>query len=528
MKFRIPVICVLGFCLAASAAGQVPVRDFRLEVEDNPLLVFSNAAGLASLRGDGFSEAAAAFNKEDGGVIPLSESPDAWGMDLGTEAFRRINERIVFSGKLAYSYFRGARMGGQILMDPRESLINFLEEDMSTAGDKKREVYSLQGGMSYSFSQRWSAGLKLDYTASDQTKYKDPRFLNVVADLSVAPGLLFSPSDVFSIGGNLLFRHRLEQLSAGTFGTVERQYDILVDQGGFLGAKEVFDGDMGYVSVQNTRPMTDDRYGLSLQMVLQGNTRLYAQMTGLWRSGFYGSRTSTSVVFCEFRGPEVKLETVLVCPAADNLHRLALEAGFRPMSKFTNSYSYKAEAGMGTVIEYHGQNETLSRSDLDARLDYAFRKGDSGYRPDWIFGASAAFFMRKENASIYPDYRDRHFLNVDLVLNAECNFKSASHCFTLGGSLSYLQGWGEPKRDGSYSGGSSKLKSFDDWLYRQFEYDTASRAGGGVSIAWIWLGAKRMAPYVKLSDTFLSLLSEPQYLGGRTRNVATLSIGCNF
>ena len=100
MRFRIPVICVLGFCLAASAAGQVPVRDFCLEVENNPLLVFSNAAGLASLRGDGFSEAAATFNKENGGVIPLSESPDAWGVDIGTEAFRRINEHIVFSGKL--------------------------------------------------------------------------------------------------------------------------------------------------------------------------------------------------------------------------------------------------------------------------------------------------------------------------------------------------------------------------------------------------------------------------------------------
>lgn len=528
MRFRIPVICVLGFCLAASAAGQVPVRDFRLEVENNPLLVFSNAAGLASLGNGGFSEAFSSFTKENGDVIPLSESPDAWGVDIGTEAFKRINERIVFSGKLTYSYFRGAQMGGSILMDPRESLINFLEEDMSTAGDKKREVYSLEGGMSYSFSRRWSAGLKLDYTGSDQTKYKDPRFLNVVADLSVAPGWMFSPSDAFSIGGNLLFRHRLEQLSAGTFGTVERQYDILVDQGGFLGTKEVFDGDMGYVSVQNTRPLTDERYGLSLQMVLHGESRLYAQLSGLWRSGFYGSRTSTSVVFCEFRGPEVEMETVLLCPAGDNLHRLVLEAGFRPQSKFTNSYSYKAEAGMSTVIEYHGQNKTLSRSDLDARLDYSFRKGVSGYRPDWILGASADFFLRKENTSIYPDYRDRHLLNLDLGLDAERNFKRASNCFTLGGRLSYMQGWGEPKRDGSYSEGNSKLKSFDDWLYRQFEYDTASRAGGGLSIAWTWLGAKRMAPYFKLSDTFLILLAEPQHLTGRFRNEATLTLGCNF
>ena len=528
MRFRIPVICVLGFCLAASAAGQGPVRDFQWEAEKNPLLGFSNAAGLSSLGNGGFSEAFSSFTKENGDVISLSDSPDAWSVDVCTQAFRRINERIVFSGKLTYSYFRGARMGGPVLMDPRESAINFFEEDSSTAGSKKREVYSLEGGLSYSFSPRWSAGLKVDYRAADQTKYKDPRFLNVVADLSVAPGCMFRPSESFMIGGNLLFRHRLEQLSAGTFGTIERQYDILVDQGGFLGTKEVFDGDMGYVSVQNTRPMSDDRYGLSLQTVFGKKTRLYAQVTGLWRNGFYGSRTSTSVVFCEFRGPEAKAEAVLLVPSGENLHRISFDAGFRPLSKLTNSYSYKAEAGKTTVIEYHGQNETLSRSDMDARLVYSFRKGVSGYRPDWMLGASAGFFRRSQTTLIYPDYRDSHFLTLDAGLSAERNIKRPGDCFTLGVKLSYIQGWGDPKRDGSYSEGSSKLKSFDDWMYRQFEYDTAARAGAGITFAWTSLRPRRLAPYLKLTDRFVSLLSEPQYLQGRFRNEACIVLGCNF
>ena len=159
MRFRIPVICVLGFCLAASAAGQGPVRDFQWEAEKNPLLGFSNAAGLSSLGNGGFSEAFSSFTKENGDVISLSDSPDAWSVDVCTQAFRRLNERIVFSGKLTYSYFRGARMGGPVLMDPRESAINVFEEDSSTAGSKKREVYSLEGGLSYSFSQASWPGL---------------------------------------------------------------------------------------------------------------------------------------------------------------------------------------------------------------------------------------------------------------------------------------------------------------------------------------------------------------------------------
>ena len=65
-------------------------------------------------------------------------------------------------------------------------------------------------------------------------------------------------------------------------------------------------------------------------------------------------------------------------------------------------------------------------------------------------------------------------------------------------------------------------------MYRQFEFDAVARAGAGVSFAWTSLRPKRLAPYVKVSDRFVSLLAEPQYLGGRTRNVASLSLGINF
>ena len=35
-------------------------------------------------------------------------------------------------------------------------------------------------------------------------------------------------------------------------------------------------------------------------------------------------------------------------------------------------------------------------------------------------------------------------------------------------------------------------------------------------------------PYLKLTDRFVSLLSEPQYLQGRFRNEACIVLGCNF
>ena len=528
MRFRYPLICTVMLCLAAGAAGQGQVRDFRYASGENPLQGMGNAAFLATLPEGGFSDARVFFSKENGALISLEESPDSWSAGAGTESFRRISDRIVFSGKLSYSYFRGLKMGGPILINPRTSAINFLEEDLSTVGTKKRETYSLEGGISYSFSPRVSAGIKLDYTSADQTKFKDPRFLNTLMDLGVAPGVMVKCSDKFSIGTNLIYRHSIEQLSSGTFGTIDRQYFVLVDQGGFFGSREEFVGDMGYVSLSNIRPLPDDRYGLSVQVAAGSGVKFAGEITGMWRRGSFGNRTSTSVVFCEFRGPEALLKSYLLIPSGNNLHKLELGAGMHMLSNYTNSYTYKAEMGQATVIEYQGQKETLSRMDVDARLGYTLEMGVGGFRPKWIFGASADAFIRNQTTTIYPDYRNHNVLNVAAALNAERNISIPSSNLGIVADVLFAMGGGNPADDGTYTGGTSKVKSFDLWLNRQFEFDTAMRAGASLSVAWTWLGFKKLAPYIKVSDSFLSLFAAPEYLDGRFRNVASVSVGCNF
>ena len=54
------------------------------------------------------------------------------------------------------------------------------------------------------------------------------------------------------------------------------------------------------------------------------------------------------------------------------------------------------------------------------------------------------------------------------------------------------------------------------------------RAGGELSFTWTWLRPRRLAPYLKISDRFTSLLQAPQYLDGRFRNTAQVTLGCNF
>lgn len=528
MKLFKPLFFAMFLCLAATAAGQGNLRDFQFIKDSNPWLGFDNAAALATFGEGGISRADASFLKENGSLIPLEGSPDSWTASVRTESFRRVSDKLVFGGEMSYALFMGNRMGAQVLMNPDERPINFLEENLSTAGRKKRETYSLSGSLSYALNQRTSLGFRIDYTSADQTKYRDPRFQNVLMDLSLLPGFHLRISDRFSLGANLLYRHSLEQLSAGLYGTVDREYYMLVDQGAFLGNRERFDGDIGYVSLSNARPLADDRYGVSLQFVSGNKTKLYQQVSFCWQQGYFGTRSSSSVVFCEFNGLVAGLDGKWLIPVRNRLHRIEWHADFRHLSNYTNDYSYKTDAGLATVIIYNGQNLTLSRNNLSARLAYVMDSGIRHGLPDWSFSATTDVAYRSQTCMQFPISRCQDIFRLNLSLSALRNITSGSNRLTGSAEALFAAGGGTPKADSSLGSGTSKAKSFDDYLNRQFEYETAPRAGLGLGFTYTRLFSEKFSAFVRLQDGLSALLTAPQYLDGRLRNVATVTVGCTF
>ncbi len=528
MRVFKPLIIAMFLCLAADAAGQGNLRDFQYTKDTNPLLGFDNAAALSSFGEGGVSRADASFLKENGALLPLEGSPDSWTASVRTESFLRVSDKLVFGGAMSYSLFMGNQMGGQVLMNPFENPVNFLEEDFSTAGRKKRETYFLTGALSYALNRKSSLGFRVDYTSADQTKYKDPRFQNVLMDLSLLPGFHSRISDRFSLGVNLLFRHSLEQLSAGLYGTVDREYYILVDQGAFMGNRERFDGDVGYVSLNNARPLMNDFYGASLQIVSGARTKLYQQVSFNLNQGYFGSRTSSSVVFCEFSGLEAALDGKLLIPGRNNLHRLEWKAAFHHLSNYTNDYSYKTEDGLSTVVVYNGQNLTLTRNDLSGHLAYVLDCGVRGAVPDWSLSASGDASYQAKTCILFPVSRYQDVFRLNLKLSAVRNITRNHNRFTGSADLLFGAGGGTPKNDTSLGSGTSKAKSFDDYLNRQFEYETAPRAGLALGCTYTRIFSEKFSAYVRLQDGLTALLTAPQYLDGRMRNVATLTVGCTF
>lgn len=526
---RLAVTCLITLLLALPARGQGKGHDTPFFKDTHPELSMSNAAILSQLDVPFVSLAQVFFQKENGCLIPLEGSDNAWKAGIEAEGFNHVSDRLSFHEKLYYSHFYGKNMGGPVLMDPAFNPINFLEEDFSSRGSKKRETYGMEGGISYSPSDALALGLNIDYTSADQVKYKDPRFQNVWMDMSIRPGMLFRLSDRFHLGVNLEYRRTLEKIAAKLYGSIDRDYSILVDQGNFYGGKERFEGDAGYISVSNERPLSHSFYGLSLQaLATRGAARYSGELTVLYRNGYYGNRSSTSVVFCDFSGVDISYTGHFLVPQNGNLHKMTLEASYGLLNRYTNQYRHDAELGMSGKIVYLGQNHTFSRNEFAATGRYTFYGDTSSYLPKWELNAQAGVQGDIQHTMLYPFDRDWTSICVEVLADAAYNLSKGKNLFSFRGGVSFLQGFGAPRQDTMAGNATTTFRSFDDYSNRQFEYETAGRLGVEIALKYARAFSEKYVPYVKLSNRFYTLLSAPEFLDGGQRNIACIGLGCNF
>jgi hypothetical protein len=527
MRLRTLVLASLVLAsVPAAEAGAQDVRDFRYVRDTSPVLQLSNPAALAGWSGK-LSAITLEGTKGNGAAVPLEGSPNDFSLSAGTESFFRLNDRLAFHGRLSWSDFQGRDMGGPVLTGPDGHPVGFLESDPSTTGTKKRELYDLEGTLALNLDSRWTLGAGLVYQAGDQTKVQDPRFQNVLMDLDLRAGVVFRPSDAVLLGLSLLYRDKLEQVRGGVYGTADIQYFVQADKGGFLGTVSELAGDYNYISAQDFRPMADHRYGVSLQFLVR--ERVSNELSLRYRTGRYGLRAASSPVFFEYGGIEADYRGLFLLPAGNGLHRIALDLGFASLSNDENVLRYITPAGQSTVVEYTGRNHILDRIDLDASLDYRWYGDAAGPRPGVTLGAKAAYAGRLQTTTLYPVWRKHSVHAFGLDLYGQKVFTGGAWSWIIDLSLSGLAGFGIAKEDGLYaSDATSNLKSFDTYLGRDFEYKTLPRAGASAGFT----AARRIRGgfevYLRLSDSFFYLLSRPQYLLGRSRNLAGVTLGCSF
>lgn len=528
MKLNTLAITALLMAFAFKAeAWDGEVRDFTTVQLTTPQLMVSNPANLGFWSGK-VAMAEAFIEKGNGKAISLEESPDDFTWGARTESYFRVSKLITFHGKLSWSRFSGKDMGGQVMMHPEFHPVNFLESTTETTGIKKRELYDLSGGLGINLGQSWSLGFNINYGAGDQTKIKDPRFSNILTDMDLSAGIAFRPSRNFIIGLSLQYEDLLEQVRGGIYGATDRQYFIQIDRGGFIGTVEELNGDFNFVSASNYRPMDNRFMGAALQLILFGN--FVNEFSFRTREGYYGKKASNSPVFFEFNGIEAAYKGVALFPVRNNLHRLAIELNYSTLSNQENRPEWATAENGSTIVIYKEPNTgLLGRTDKSASADYRWMVGTDGSRAQMTLGANCSYFERKQTTTIYPTYRKYSYSHIRGEVFIEKVFTSGKMNFIPYLAGFYQTGKGTAKGDGSYiPNATSKLKSFDSYLERQFEYETDPRAGGNISFTATRIFSEKLEVYVKLSDTLTSFIYTPQYLSGRFRNIATISVGCNF
>lgn len=527
MTFRHLLTATAILAAAFTAAGQNDgaVRNYRFAVESNPYLYLSNPAFL-----DTFNERIALVEldgrKDDGGLYSLSESPNSFQVGAETESFFRLSDRITFYGGLSWYYFSGKEMGGQILMDPDYNPVNFLENSELTKGVKNREHYQLAGAMSYRLGKQWAAGVRIDYTSADQTKIKDPRFSNIWMDINVHAGVSFAPGK-WIIGLSGEYRNTLEQLRGGVYGTTDKQYYVGTDKGGFWGTVAELSGDLNPVPTTMPFCMNNSFYGGAIQVAWNG--LFSTEFWGLKRTGFYGRKSSTTPVFFEFDGLSAGFNGKLTLPAGKSQHVVTLDASMESVTNRENKFQYVTPSGQNTIVDYKSKDTIHKRMTVGGNLGYVWHYDIGNYGPDLSIGINLNGRMKDQTTTLFPFSRKNDVTTLAADIFGIKNISIRKSLLTVELHALAGGGFGTPKKDdASASAASSNLKSFDSYLYRQFEFDTAMRAGGEIGLTYTLFVWKKLVPYVKISDRYITLLSAPEYLSGASRNAALVSIGCNF
>lgn len=517
-----------GFLASITLLGQN--ASFEYYLSTRPLLQSDNAAALSTSTLKSISDVNASFRKDKGAFIGVDGSKDSWMAKAGGESYTRISDRIVFYGRLSYSYFSGKEMGGSLLIDRDYYPFSFEESTSETLGGKKRELYGLAGAMSYSINKKWSLGVRMDYEAGNNVKIKDPRYRSEWMLLNLSAGMFCKTDNGLSLGASAIYKSTKEKVMTHVYGITGVPYYVLIDRGLFFGINELVEGSAGsdgFLSTSEFKPAVYDFYGASFQLESAGRTRSYNQIKVLYKTGKYGKGTSSDPIFFEYSGIEASYDGKLFIEADKNMHDVHYCLSFASLNNAENSIKYTTPNGQNTIVEYIGRNPVQQRYDFDANLGYRMVVDADAPRPKMEFGADINAGGRITDVSIYPYTRKQSVVKADANAYYRQNFCLDRNIITVDANAGYGMGMGNTLRNDP-DPKKSTLKSQDEYLNRQFEYDTIGRVNLGAGLTYTRLLNDRISIYINIKDVYTRALGETVFLGSPNRNSMVLTIGCTL
>lgn len=498
----------------------------------DPWLSSENASGLNHLTVDNLSAAELSFEKGNGKFVNYYQSDNHYRYGAQAESFYRLDSRIVFYGKVSYSSSEGKHMWGASFIDPYANSFTVLEStDSTTRGEKKLEQYHLIGAVSASLTSRLAIGGKLDYTAANYAKFRDPRHKNSYTDIQASLGASYRFSGRFSAGVNGFYRRTVEGVVYKTYVGTELPYSSFINFGSFYGRMENL-GSSGYTAGVDEQPMLNKYLGGSIQLDMKLSRALsfFNSFSYRSRSGSYGRNGTGNVRYTDHDGSSLAYKGVLSYKKADVMHLLSAEMGKASLENNENVYKYETQPGGNTTVVYYGETKMLDQDVLNAALDYKAYLGLQADNPLWLLNAGGAYTDRKQTTSLYPFFREQHIHTLSFYLNADRNFVRQADMYTVSLGLNYGTGGGTPKDDGLYatpSGNQQSPVSMDNLLMHEYEYLTADRIGAKVGMGYSRLFGADIRGYANLTYHFTTA-QKINYMDGKNHHLVAIKIGCSF
>ena len=481
----------------------------------------SNAAFLSIFPLQRVSYLETSVTKSNGDFVNYNQSDNSYQIGLKTESYYRFNDRIMLYGTMGYGQEEGKKMAGSSFIPGNEGPFDMVEMNDSCVGDKKLQVYSLGGALSYKLSKKFILGGNVFYQTSNYAKFKDLRHQNSRMDMKIGVGLNYSPIDYLTFGLSYIYNRQNESIGFDVYGNTELQYYTLIDYGAFFGRKEAF-GESGYTS--ETTPLFTQSHGGAFQVLYQPTegVKWFNEVYYHKLDGRFGSGDDRTVVYSTHNGNHWGYEGKVCLGQKENTHVLSLSLDQISTSNFENSYREATDENAVTQIIYYGKNKMLERNHWNGILSYTYYHNITPQLAQYYTGVRLGFDQIHSKTIYYPFYRKQKINSWNADWYGTYHWMKNKNVFTLSLMAGYASGGGTMKNDGTFDVATEENKkpvSRDDLLLKHYDYLTASRIHGEFAFGYERMVKKNISAYAKASIS-------PRYaLNSTFKNMSHIKFG---
>ncbi len=536
------LILIAGIlAVASSCYGQdsLLLRNYQFVKRTDAWLTSQNAAGLTRLQRPSTAEAELSLTKSRGGLVDWYQSPNALQATARVESFTRVSERTVLFGAMTCNSFSGHDMAATAFISPHAKPFDLVEDSLTGAGTKHRDTYRLSGAVGVDactlgrHTGRYvAAGIRLDYTAANNAKYKDLRHKGKLMDMTFTAGIRADVARGLSLGAHYLYRRTAESLTFSLYGREDKVYKTLIDYGAFMGRVEQW-GSGGYTDKGREQPLVDNYNGAALQLSLEsGPLAVYSSLAYARRKGYYGRKSPATIVYTRHHAHLLGCEARVAYTLRQALLTAHVALNSENLENLANNYRERTNSSGAYYYEYYHPVKTANKLWQKSSIALTADVGIRGECPTYTFTACLSRRSRQLTAYLYPYYRQQHLHTTQTTLMATRNCIAQRGVWTFTINASYQKGGGAPATDRTFVQPSDKQSApatMDAWLWREYQHTVAPQYSAGGSIAYAFaLTHHSLKPHIRLAATHRKANHTYEYSCGKDCTTLELALGCSF